>query len=297
MSAPTTIDVCICTFRRMHVVKTLASLAEIELPFHSVMRVIVADNDDEPSAQVTVAQAAEQFGLNLHYIHAPARNISIARNACLDAATADLVAFIDDDELVTRGWLVALTTRQRELNAPIVLGPVQAVYGQGCKAWLIEGDFHSTKPVWVRNRIITGYAGNVLMVRNTPALASLRFRLDLGVSGGEDSDFFSRAHHAGAMIDYAPEALVYEPVPAERANLPWLLKRRYRFGQTHAMMLREANRGGHSDQIKAALKAIYSYAMVGLTCLHPVKRRFWRMRAMFHRGVWHTLTFPDQPVR
>lgn len=290
MSAATTIDVCICTFQRVHIINTLASLAEIELPFHSTMRVIIADNDDEPSAQVAVAQAAEQFGLDIRYLHAPARNISIARNACLDAATADFVAFIDDDELVTHQWLIALTNRQREVNAAIVLGPVQAVYAPNSKSWLVEGDFHSTKPVWVRNRIITGYAGNVLMVRTSPALDGLRFRLDLGVNGGEDSDFFGRAHLAGAMIDYAPEALAYEPVSPERANLRWLLKRRYRFGQTHAMMLREANRGGAKDTINAALKAAYSWMMVILTCLRPITRRFWLMRGIFHIAVFRTLT-------
>jgi hypothetical protein len=45
--------------------------------------------------------AQSDLSLDCLYVHAPARNISIARNACLDAADAPLIAFIDDDETAT----------------------------------------------------------------------------------------------------------------------------------------------------------------------------------------------------
>jgi glycosyltransferase involved in cell wall biosynthesis len=53
----------------------------------------------------------------------------VARNACLDAATAPLVAFIDDDQVASPEWLVALVGTLESSNADVVLGPVQAVYG------------------------------------------------------------------------------------------------------------------------------------------------------------------------
>ena len=43
--------------------------------------------------------------IDISYIHAPARNISIARNACVEAATGKWIAFIDDDELASENWL------------------------------------------------------------------------------------------------------------------------------------------------------------------------------------------------
>ena len=282
MTSPTTIDICICTFRRAHVANTLASLALLEMPFNSTIRVIVADNDDEPSAQVMVAQAAEAHGLNVRYIHAPARNISIARNACLDAVTADFFAFVDDDEIVTPQWLVNMTAKQKESQAQCVLGPVQAVYDGRSPQWLLEGDYHSTRPVWVKNRIITGYCGNVLMHRNAPALAGLRFREDLGVCGGEDTDFFSRAHEAGAVIDYAPTAVIYEGVPPERANFRWLRRRKFRYGQTHAMQLLEAGKPRAKNMLMAAIKAALCFCMIVVS---PFNARKWILRGMLHCGV------------
>lgn len=282
MSTPTTIDICICTFRRAHVANTLASLALLEIPFNSTIRIIVADNDETPSAQVTIAEIAEQHGLSVHYIHAPSRNISIARNACLDAVTADFFAFVDDDEVVTPHWLLAITTKQKETQADVVLGPVLAVYDARSPKWLLAGDYHSTRPVWVKNRITTGYCGNVLMHSKAPALSTLRFREDLGVSGGEDTDFFSRAYQAGATIEYAENATIYEGVPPERANFGWLKRRKFRYGQTHAMQLIEAGKPRLKTMLIAGTKAALCFFMV---IWSPHKARQWILRGMLHCGV------------
>ena len=128
-------------------------------------------------------------------------------------------------------------------NADVVLGPVQAVYRADCPGWLRKGDFHSTRPVWVAGAIVTGYTCNVLFRRTAPALNGRRLRLDLG-SGGEDTVFFSAVHRAGGKIEYSANALVTEAVPVDRANLSWLLERRFRFGETHGLvMIENGNRG------------------------------------------------------
>ena len=92
------IDIGVCTFRRAELADTLRSLAAMDMPSGFDVSVIIADNDDTPSARDLVTALSRELTLPIHYRHAPARNISIARNACLDASTADFVAFIDDDE-------------------------------------------------------------------------------------------------------------------------------------------------------------------------------------------------------
>src|SRR5271166_4395888 len=91
------VDVCVCTYRRPHVSKTLNSLSQLEIPEGIAFRVIVADNDVGQSARASVEAVAAECNLHVDYIHAPARNISVARNACLDFAKGDSIAFIDDD--------------------------------------------------------------------------------------------------------------------------------------------------------------------------------------------------------
>jgi succinoglycan biosynthesis protein ExoM len=284
MSTPIRIDICVCTFRRQHVAQTLRSIAAQTLPPDCTLRVIVADNDTNPSAQILVAQTAQATKLNVHYLHAPEANISLARNACLDAATADYIGFTDDDQIAAEGWLIALLTRARETGADITLGPVQAIYSPDAPRWLRAGDFHSNHPVWVNGKIITGYTGNVLMRRASPALQGLRFRLDLGVSGGEDTDYFGRAVTAGAVIFYAEQALMYEAVPPARSSLRWLMKRRFRYGQTHAMRLLERNKPRGPHIVFALTKMATCYVMAMLTCPFPVKRTTWLLRGTLHLG-------------
>jgi len=122
------LDVCVCTFRRPSVAGLLASLAKQILPPSLRVRVIVADNDDTPSAREIVLDAFQANGLNGIYLHAPERNISIARNACLAAADADLVAFIDDDEVARPDWLAGLIAEQGRAAADVVFGKVNATY-------------------------------------------------------------------------------------------------------------------------------------------------------------------------
>lgn len=281
------VDVCICTFRRVEVEDTIRSVAAATVPDNAVVRIVVADNDLMPSARSRVERLAAEIPFELHYIHAPAQNISIARNACLDASTGDFVAFIDDDETASAEWLTELVTTAMVTDADVVLGPVKALYGTAAPGWMRHGDFHSTFPVWVKGAIRTGYTCNVLLRRAAPAVAGRRFSLSLGQSGGEDTEFFSKLHGAGGSIDYAPDAWVYEPVPEGRARFFWLTKRRFRVGQTHGRLLGATRQGfGRISQIGlAAAKAAYCFAVGAGVALLPQYRNRYALRGVMHAGV------------
>lgn len=283
------ITICICTFRRPHIIDTLHSVLKLHLEPQWDVRVIVADNDDIDSARNIVESIAKESKIPINYIHAPARNISIARNACLDAVTTPLVAFIDDDELVTNGWLKAMLGKLYSSNADAVLGAVQAIYNPKCKDWLRKGDFHSTYPVWVGDEIITGYSCNVLIKRTSPILQELRFRKDLGRSGGEDTAYFHYFHKAGGVIAFASDAIVTEAVTPEREKFSWLLKRRFRSGQTHALLLIENNGNNIYKRmvniINVIIKLSFCFIMALINFLRPVEMRFWLLRGALHVGV------------
>lgn len=283
MSA-TSINICLCTYRRPSVEATLRSLANLMTKPEWKIRVIVADNDDTPSAQELVEETADATGLKVTYIHAPARNISVARNACLDAATARYVAFLDDDELATPEWLAVLLSTISSAQADIVLGPVAALYAESAPEWMKKGDFHSTFPVWVSQQIITGYTCNVIFRRDV--VGELRFRPDLGRSGGEDTAFFATLHSQGHRIAYAPEAWLTETVPPERARLGWLAKRRFRSGQTHALLLIENTQGTPLKHLpKTIAKLLVCYGMALLTLFSATRWRYWYLRGTVHLGV------------
>ncbi len=281
------IDIGVCTYRRPELEQTLKSLAKMTVPGNVEIRIIVADNDDSPSAKGRVDAMRACVPHTIVYVHCPSSNISIARNACLDNAKGDFLAFIDDDETASEDWIVRLIETALTTGADAVLGPVKATYGTDAPGWMQRGDFHSTFPVWVGEQIVTGYTCNVLLRLAAPSLAGRHFNLALGRSGGEDTEFFTHMHRMGGKIAYAPAAWVEEPVPAKRATFSWIAKRKFRFGQTHGRLI-DVGTGAAGKIRELALAAAKSgfCALAGLILFFsPVRRNRYALRASMHAGV------------
>lgn len=277
-----TIEVCVCTFRRESLAATLASLAAQTLPGGCSLRVIVADNDHTDDRRARIEAAAQTLGIALRYVHAPARNISIARNACLTAATADWIAFIDDDEVARPDWLARLIATRD--GHEVVFGISQAGYPDpATPGWIVAGDFHSNRlsgndPPW------NGYTANVLIDRRFTAAQGLRFAEELGQTGGEDTLFFYSARGAGARFGYAPLAIVDEATPLARASLRWLALRRFRAGQIHHMLLREQGGAGRGS-VAAAAKAGVCLLAALIALPRPARAAAQALRGALHVGV------------
>jgi succinoglycan biosynthesis protein ExoM len=150
-----------------------------------------------------------------------------------------------------------------------------------------DGDFHSTRPVVSDGRIRTGYSGNTLLRLSSPVVAGRRFALDLGRSGGEDTDYFTRLHRDGGRIAYAPGAAVREPVPASRASIAWLAKRRFRSGQTHGRLAGEglSRMAIARECLTATAKAGYCLGAAGLSAFSAARRNHHALRGVLHAGV------------
>lgn len=286
-AASDTVTVAICTFRRPAIVTALASLAGLRLR-NIRFNVIVIDNDDVDSARAAVQAAATRLQLDLRYLHVPGSNISLARNACLDACRTDWLAFIDDDETATPDWLQTLVDGARQQpGIAATFGPMRAIYGAGTPDWLKRGDFHSTAIVYVDGEIRTGYSTNTLVNLRHPAVLGKRFDLALGKSGGEDTDFFDRVFSDGGRFTNQPTAIVEEVLTPDRQSLGWFMRRRFRSGQTHGRLLARQHHG-IARLLQAATaggKAVFCLIMSAVNCIDAVAWRRWLLRGILHLGV------------
>lgn len=279
---PAQVDVLMCTFRRAEVAETLASLDAQVLPEGVRLRIIVADNDETPSAEARVKDAAAGMQTPVHYVHAPARNISIARNACLDAATGDWVAFIDDDETAPENWIANLLTAVEGHDG--AFGAAIALYPDDAPQWMADQNVHSNIPERRGDTVETGHTCNALLRwKDTPWTAE-RFDLSRGKTGGEDTEFFFRIRNHGATFTLADHAPVTEAVAPSRMRLGWLLQRKYRQGQSYAVA-----GASTAARVKLALMAVVKV----LVCLiagiafvwNENRRMFWLLRGAMHVGV------------
>ncbi|SMO91227.1 glycosyltransferase [Paracoccus laeviglucosivorans] len=282
------IDILMCTFRRPMVVETIESIGRMRGLEQHKLRLIIADNDDTDSARAVVTQAAKSLPFPLIYVHAPARNISIARNACLDAVTdADWIASLDDDEIAPPDWLAEMLAAATSAGVECAIGKVVADYPQGTPKWVRELDYHSSFPEL--ERVPTANSGNAIMRWKGMAWCKERYDLQRGTTGGEDTEFFLRLTRMGMRTVAAPRGILNEVVPPNRQTLEWLANRRFRMGQTHIITAPTP-----VSRVKllatAGAKAAYCRLQQRRNADNETKRNFWYLRGQLHRGVVAALT-------
>jgi len=277
------LTVCICTFRRPSILSAIDSVVKQTVPPNISVRILVIDNDAEQSALNIVTEFRSRAAIRLDYKHVPGQNISMARNAGLDAATTPWLVFMDDDEFASTNWLSRLIASRNGANA--VFGPCEAIYGEGTPDWIKQCDYHSTR-ITETEPITTGYAGNVLIDMAFVRRHGLRFALDLGRTGGEDTMFFRAMYCKGGILKYGSCAVVYGTVVSSRVNLAWVLRRRYRAGQICALV---AYRSDPAEYIRLSLTAPFKVfvcvIMSGLMIPRRARAIWWLMRGVFHSGT------------
>ncbi|WP_372615220.1 glycosyltransferase family 2 protein [Aquicoccus sp.] len=281
----TVVAVTLCTFRRPEVADTLRSLFAQHLPAGLHLKIIVADNDVTPSGRTAVETAAAGAPYPVTYIHAPDRNISIARNAGLDAAgEADWIAFLDDDEVAEPDWIARLTDCASRTGTDAVFGPAIAEYGPETPAWIRVRDYHSNHPAMNAGDVITGHTCNALLRWRGTAWRDARFDPVRGRSGGEDTAYFLKLHRHGARFAICQDAIVREAVPAQRLSFRWIARRKYRSGQSFA-----ASAQGLPARLRltttACGKTTLCAAAAVVTVSSKERRIYWVLRGILHVGV------------
>jgi succinoglycan biosynthesis protein ExoM len=277
------LTVCICTFRRPSLFSAIDSIAKQSALTNASIRILVVDNDSEPTASSVTSEFRIRTNIPVDYKHVPGQNISTARNAALDAATTTWLAFLDDDEYASPNWLAELVASRNAANA--VFGPCEAIYDDGTPDWIKQGDYHSNR-ITESKRTTTGYTSNVLIDMAFVRRHGLRFDPELGRTGGEDTMFFHAMYRKGGVLKYAPNAVVYERVVPSRVNLTWIVRRRYRVGQVRALVSHKFDRAEYrrlawTAPFKVATCAIMSF----FTILSRSRSMWWLMRGVFHGGT------------
>lgn len=228
------VAICVATHRRPlgleRLIKGLDSLEFTRCSPRSVT-IIVVDNDPEKSAEQTCEAQRVASRWPLEYVSEPRRGIPFARNACVIAARrlgAELLAFIDDDEVPEPAWLDQLLLVMHDTGAGIVTGPVLPAFEGAVPEWITRGGFfdrerHRTGTF--QDRAVTG---NVLLRIGLLASMPTPFDERRPLSGGTDTHLFRRLITDGHRIAWADEAIVHEFNPPARLTAKWLVRRSYR---------------------------------------------------------------------
>lgn len=230
---PVEVTVCLCTFRRESVTRTLESLARQMLAPDRRFEVVVVDSDPAASARDRVALARSRLPIPIRYAIALRPGVAEARNAAIREATGRWLAFIDDDEVAEPDWLAMLLRCAVEHDAQVVFGAVHTHYPDGCPDWIRSGDLFGKPLPPTGTRVTHGPTCNALLARATLSGESQLFDAAYGATGGEDTEFFHRLSRRNVRMVTCHEAVVSETVEEHRLTRDYLLRKAVRVGETY----------------------------------------------------------------
>jgi GT2 family glycosyltransferase len=240
------LSVVVCTHGRpADLERCLEALARLDDPVEA----IVVDSASQPP----VAPVVERFP-GVRYVYEPQPGLSRARNRGIAAATAPVVAFVDDDAAPARDW------------ARHVLAGFERGGRIGCVGGTCRARFEAPRPRWLSDRLlqlagITRIGDDPREARSSsewPFGANVAFRTealreaggfaeDLGRIGssllsGEESALIETLRGFGWRIWLEPAAVVDHTVQAERCTSRWYWRRLWWAGVTRARSERSPSR-------------------------------------------------------
>ena len=272
----------------------LASLARQRIA-PGAMEVVVVDDGSlvpvEGSVRLTPGQS-------VRWLRQPPSGLSVARNAGVEAATADVLAFLDDDTLVDPGWAAAIVDGFADPACDGLAGRVLLRYEGPVPRWLrdpahgyLSGFDAGDEPHWLTGAYPFGAncAVRRLALEQVGGFRSRLGRSSGSLLSGEETDFFKRVSDRGGRLRYWPAAVVEHRVPAERLQPAWFEQRSFAQGVSDALI--EGFPRSRSEKLARLLLVLRRLARTPLILAKglalarsPVSARIW---LAYCRGLVH----------
>ncbi len=246
------VSVVICTYteRRLHNTYRAveSALRQSYLP-HEVILVV----DHNPLLYRRLERFLGDRVRVINFQHGERGAVS-ADNAGIEAATGDIVAFMDDDAHASRRWLERLVEHYQNADVAASGGRLVPLWDGGRPWWFPEeldwvvGCTHRGHPEHrceIRNLVLCN-----MSVRRDVFQAAGGFAPGLGRrrnwGTGAEAEFFLRARERlpGSRVLFDPEAVVYHHVSPGRARLGYVILRSYNEGYHKALIQHRYAAGG-----------------------------------------------------
>ena len=221
-----TVSVIVMTFNRPGPLRRcLESLAAQTLPSQQ-FEVVLVDASDVP-----VVDVVAEFSGRLRLVHLPGPNRGVAgnRNRGADAASAQLLAFVDDDCVAHATWLERLSRACRDNPGALIGGGVENPHAENAYAaagQVITAAVDSFfNPPGQEPRFFPGLN---FAVERAAYLAIGGCDAGFGRLAAEDRDFIDRWRTSGRRLAACPEAIVRHE---HRSSLRGFLKQYFNYGR------------------------------------------------------------------
>lgn len=295
------ISIVIATYNRSaELARTLGTLTRQTLR-RERWECIVVDNNSKDDTHNAVARfVTENPLLNIRYCFEPQQGLSAARNTGILAARGEVIAFVDDDELLNDRFAEAyeeLFASDEQLQA--AGGRVIPFYPEGRPRWMSSyteqaianpTDWGAHVRDFPRGRIPAG--GNMAFRSELFARYGL-FETSLGrkgdsLTGGEENELFERLAARGIRFRYTPHAVIEHVIPPRKLTADYFRRLSFNIGRSQrrqAELHRRVSRLYAGEAVKWCATIVI--AVVQCLTLHPARARYLlRMRREISRGIF-----------
>lgn len=240
-----TVDVVICAYtedRWSGLINAVASVNKQSSPAQRT--ILVIDHNDELLDRCRLQFRADGVEVMANNYE---RGLSGARNTGVDAATAEAIAFLDDDAVADDDWLLHFRASLRQPSVVGVGGRIEPVWVDGEPPWFPE-EFGwvvgctyrgmPTEPAPVRNPIGASMAFTAEALRAGGGFDSGLGRIGAKPVGCEETELsiHVRRHFGIDAIVYNPASLVHHHVSADRGTIRYFLSRGWNEGRSKAVV-------------------------------------------------------------
>ena len=225
------ISVVVLTHNRLPFLREcVASIRTNPLPAHEI---IIVDN---ASTDGTADEFRDSPGIRVVRFENDAE-LSTCRNAGIDAARGDIIAFTDDDCVVEKDWLARIAADLKDRDA---VGGISLPLGEFSPPRWWDDEIN-----WLVGISVPGHYGPRAGEIYLPASQNLAYRAGVlkglrfreGVTGlagrnmtREDSDLWLRTRGGGYRTLFDPALVVYHRVPPGRLTIAFCAKRAFSDG-------------------------------------------------------------------
>lgn len=276
------LSIIICTYNRANFLSScLKSLTKQTILVEN-FEVVVIDNNSTDNTHAVASSFADSFPFFKYYFEKQ-QGLSYARNAGVEIAAGEWVAYLDDDAVAHDDWVEVLleTIHKGDFD----------VFGGVYTAWHVLRERPKWfSPDWETNASVartystlsTGYpsGGNCAYKKELINLYG-EFPNNLGMRGkkigyGEETSLIDKIRSNGGIIGFVPCMLIDHCVLEYKYSLKWRLVRAFCHGRDSILLW------GKADTIcrwKELAKIIYSASVLpakALVTFAVTKEYFWQ---------------------
>ncbi|MBQ7341715.1 MAG: glycosyltransferase [Alistipes sp.] len=296
----TRISIIIATYNRARqLIGALESLVKQDLPTAEWECVVVDNNSQDDTQEMFARFVAEHPDFNLRIVREEQQGLSFARNRGIEESRGEIVAIIDDDEVVNKEFASAyLKLFDKCADATAAGGRVVPRYPSGRPSWLSHfTEMPIANPTDLGDKIRKFPKGKIpaggnMAFRREILLKYGGFDTSLGrigskLTGGEESDLFERLAKDGVEFWYAPDAVIYHIIGEEKLTADYFKRLSNNTGVSQRHRAELHNRVAKLYFCEVAKWAVTIAMAVGYcSILHPSKG-WWllKMRYYITRGI------------